>query len=470
MAELYGVNTSTFHAAGPNPAHKAHEAWISGAYARLPGRGVLYSKSPDDEPPVDLYSDSLDAVFLGPQSDSIITGDAWGLMVSYRCNIVERLDDLSLYPLFEDIPDDKAISEWMYAPKRENEAGSYFRSWNYNSTHWWRPTRLLVATSITSGVTSALSYTPSIPVDLFDTYANGGFSRPAVMEAILWQDVSFHSGKSKPFLDHGPTVEGLTDTGPALHAFNQSRFGPLPEGKSFPAVAARCTSQSALGYATLNGFTKSWSNFRPTAPSLDRTSISTHDTLELGAYRVFTQNPGSLELPCPPPTKLTGDRECFDSLGFRWLSSVFREVVQTSDPVPLVQGMTAQDLRLSMLRSYGAYASQLMYHGRWSTVDNAAQALTWRSENVTGAERDHVLVKGRLGAIPVVLLLGVWALGCVVLIVVFGLGPRGAETVDAYSAWRFGVGVGLEGLVEGKEMPLEMERCAVLVRLNGVGG
>ena len=162
-------------------------------------------------------------------------------MISCKCDPVKSLDDLSLYPLFEDIPDDKAVSEWMRAPKYENERGGYLRSWNYNSTRWWRLTRFLVVTSIASGVTLALSYNPAVPVDLFDTYANGGFSRPAVMEAILWQDVSFRGGKSKPFYP-GPTVDGLTDTNPTLYAFNQSRFGPLPDNLSFPAVAARCTS------------------------------------------------------------------------------------------------------------------------------------------------------------------------------------------------------------------------------------
>jgi hypothetical protein len=66
-AVLYGLNSSTFHSEGSGGQYKAHEAWILGALARPPGRGVIYTGSTDEESPTDLSSHSVSQIFLAPQ-------------------------------------------------------------------------------------------------------------------------------------------------------------------------------------------------------------------------------------------------------------------------------------------------------------------------------------------------------------------------------------------------------------------
>jgi hypothetical protein len=286
------------------------------------------------------------------------------------------------------------------------------------------------------------------------------------MEAILWQDVEYQLFEISTFSDLGPTIAALADHDPGWHAFNQSKYGPLRD-KVFPAVGATCTAQSALGYAKLDGFTNTWSDFRVSPPTTVWDEIEdeiwefNHDTMEFGAWEVFSQAANSR------PSESTDG----DLLGLQWLSSVFTEgIFGTNIHVPQIQGMRGEDLQLSMQRAYGAWASQLMYRGRWSAADRAAQSLTWTSSEMKVAEEVRVLVPGVLSAIPVLLLLGLWSLSCTVLIVTYGFHPRWAETLDAYSTFRFGARSAQSGETQDFETPLDMEACTAVNRLPGMVG
>lgn len=67
--------------------------------ARVPGLGVIYTRSNAEEPmPPGILpkDDRVSGVFLTAQAQNPIEGVAWGLSLEYNCSIVDKLSDLTV--------------------------------------------------------------------------------------------------------------------------------------------------------------------------------------------------------------------------------------------------------------------------------------------------------------------------------------------------------------------------------------
>lgn len=470
-AVVHGVNMSTFTVPDPNVAlHKARSTWKTGRLERLPGRSAIYTAEARDEPLSDLSTQGMPLI-VGPQSDDIVSGRAWGVVAQYNCSIVSRLDDFILYKHRNDTVEHGFGT--MLGDRYRPWEGATFEFLNWTASRGGGvAARFEIATSLDywSTHTSLRGYTPQYVTRIDEASGNittftrdyPGLDEPVVIEAVLWQTMEpeWRSLMPGDSLDLGTTVAGLYDTSGGSNYTNQ--------GDPVAAIGVRCACASAIGQATIDGLRRTFSDFaRETDPALDSEADRITEPpliLPLAAYLIPLQH----DAPDDWVEGLYASVLADNAVVVTELNEFENDFKQKAGFPRL---LTSDDLRRSMLQAFGSYLNQLMYRGNQATtVRPSGDGLVWAHQSLVSAEEAIILGYGPVPPAIAAALLLLWAALCLGLAVCYGFRRRWAETLDSYSVIRFGADAGMNGVVDGSDNPREMEDCRWLKSLPGMVG
>ncbi|KAM7198380.1 hypothetical protein V8F20_006141 [Naviculisporaceae sp. PSN 640] len=411
-----------------------------------PGAGVIYtaqkgaarSELPDtfDKLPNTLPGNTgVSNLFLAPQpnGDNPIEGRSWGLTFSYQCSVVTKLSDFTI--LSQRNPDVGPGSTQAYG---YDVLGSKATIEVYNQT--MSGTKVYFANNLQavaevgyhwpyrqkkqSGSIQAPSecYNPiGIPGPDAKTMPYPGMDdEPQVLEIILWQNLTA-SGANANFVENPPNLDfTLTDTIPELQGayqtFDEKKFAsPFP----MAAIGVRCTSNSAVGTAQLDGRRGKFSNF-----------VRSDDTPEAASNMQCAERL-SLGVPHLIFGAARGEREDEE-----WLSNFYgsigkfkqgyssKDFSSVGNSIPLQSTyLQAEELRRSLTRAYALYALQLVYNDGVGYVDSNGiyhEISEFVNEDAVSYTRDTVLVPGIVPSEVAVVFLALWAIGSFCFGVLYG--------------------------------------------------
>ncbi|KAF1961636.1 hypothetical protein CC80DRAFT_531497 [Byssothecium circinans] len=469
---VVGVNSTSFNARSTfSVLDAAFQNWGQAQEAHIPGSGALYF-SPGRANNFNMTrrntfpSRTEQPVFLAPQAELPVTGEAWGLMLQYQCKPITRFSDLK----FLNRRFNSSTPGYIYG----NEVN--------NSTESWRP--LLdpdvpphIFYNIPGLSPATISLLPPKKVDIYQNiyliaevaisngvsslyHENSGYAAAAshgikdedVLEIALWQ---FLQGPTMDRFDGDPAW--FKDTIPELKGEHFIRWPHLNTTvdnttTALHAIAVQCTSSSEAGTARLDGIAGTFHDFRPKDTGLD------HD--EAGFYGIprFSKAVPAMFLPGIRGAYVNG-AESYDRLSweYQWLPSdsdhpyynvpVTDHIYPTQNytsvnwrtplmesanlPVNLSENSMAEadftsytrplrpsELQHAMEKAHKLVAASLMFH-RFSTPAKA-----WTDPNLIACGPWTMLVPGKVPPLLVVVLLVLWAVGCVVLGALYGFRKR----------------------------------------------
>lgn len=465
-----GRNTTTYNNK-PIGASKAPEAWRMGLTPAVPGFGVVYTPPGVDRsnhsglktvPNTLPLTESIPDMFLAPQADVPVSGEAWGLRVKYNCSIVRDISELTIL-------NEKPISMFSTDGMRNdgiftlrtpsgssimifNSSSDFggYNMWSYSEIGW----------SVPFNVRNTYEKGPSIDGVTYD------ISESMVFEYALWQ-FQLHGFDDKPNETYpfnttlGPTIGGmggpyfLSEDGKLV---SNDTFSRIAQGENFtvldngnqvtldanftdltdyfnpiylaeytlkgfaevvvdiaPPVGVRCVVSSGTGTATLDGVASTFSNYSRADP----------DTNVRG-------QPGGI----------------FGQLAQKTLYGTrFADFFKTShlpdllsfDDVGRYQGyVPSTGLLQSVLLAYGMDALDRIY--------GTPVGLTgeWESAYLTSSEKGKILTIASLipGQVPGYIVLGLfclWSGLSVTLGLVYGFRKRPSDRLDGYSMFTLGL-------------------------------
>ncbi|PGH13495.1 hypothetical protein AJ79_03625 [Helicocarpus griseus UAMH5409] len=438
--------------------------WQAGDSPNLPGIGVAYTAPHvqrdkfglgDFPNPLPTESAENPDIFLVPQATVPIGGKSWGMLIGYNCSIVESFSEFKIlsrrlsakyeynwndrydFPLFSLGPDEAILVRNSTDTAEVGDAGM------------WANLEIGVKPYTVNKNIPNRGYTS----EFLAAQANGTL-RSQIIEIALWQ-AAFNSldfngspgamiaGAPVPFFeDENGKIHHNKSFFPAI--YNRGGFQRLNDRKvrslAVP-VGVRCVSHSNLGTAELD---------------------------PQGFFRTFEQG-------LPPPKAYRGDESSgvFGQTALDFLqtkvgnlitSSGFRSV--PAEYISRSRYLSADALRKSCLLAFARDALSLMYDDSNEFGQNA-----YPLSDATSSKPGKILTPGRVpGIIPAVFFV-LWALGCIVLGIIYGFSARWSETLDGYSLFRFGAD--LSDQIRGRPEfagPGEFYKCDGLWRLPGLIG
>lgn len=507
-ADVLGLNASNFdQRLTLQFMTEVLDHWQLGTEPRIPLAGSLLveessSQSPNASSADNLPSDPVNHIFLTPQANVPVTGRAWGLALQYGCTTIQRLQDFSI--LSKRNASDKGIQLVQNIPEDHGCYNVFDDSWIcvQNQTMGAVQGGLLTNVKAWMEVGANIQRNASGP-GYPSTYGSAecpGLNHQDIFEMLLWEHIDPGEG--------GGGVTGILDPVTGIEAPHLDANG-LP----MKAIGVRCTSTSAVGFADVNGLAGTFANFERhdavsgsvketpgiVDPLLALGNGSTNSTTSSGGIVIATNDTAAMEAANEIPGN-GGKRGNIRRLGVsvsqlffldnylynyidysNWITPLFSSAgftpVTQNDPAA-ISGFTnyasvlqADDLKRSVLLAYKTYAVQAIYNGQ-DGGQNGKDGL-WHSPNVKAAVASVTLTKG--GGVPpllVVILMLLWASGCMILGVVYGLRKRWAESLDGYSMFCFGADV-VQRYLSVTELPSAMDdysRSPIFSLLPGLIG
>ncbi|TQN70372.1 hypothetical protein CSHISOI_05164 [Colletotrichum shisoi] len=456
---VVGRNSTDFHAryfsstSGSTIYKGSETAWQVGSPATLPGISIIYtpehvSRKDHDvlaQIPNNLPTDpEVPEMFLVPQASVPISGTSWGMRAGFNCSVVADVSEfiiighntsglcgggpIKICPHAHMV--DKATNIWSYM-----EVGSRMPM-----------------------VGPSQVYLPTYDSTAPDPFGSGNDSQPDVFEFALWQvRVNTSYAEIENFNNIvGPTVKGL-DT-PFMKAdngswvanatfFDQKTFTArskakndvwqrlINHGRQTIEVAApigvRCVVRSALGSASLDAATSTFSNFKVEYPK------PFSDPQVLAASPV-----GRLGTQVEKFVPASGVNDVFTSINTRVTKA-------ESNSISLTKFVSSSELRKSISMGYVKEALNLMYDGQYGFEGS------WEHAGLTSSRKGKILTTGDLSPLSAVIPFAIWTLGSLILGLVYGFRRRVADSLSGFSVFRLGVrsadGLGDSGLLEAKE-------------------
>ncbi|KAL2673691.1 hypothetical protein Neosp_012134 [[Neocosmospora] mangrovei] len=445
---VVGRKWENFHARDKNHYYpNAKTAWEAGAPPQVPGFGVIYTQKGLDREEYDgltkvpntlPLNESMPEVFLAPQAENPVADKAWGLIASYRCEIIDNVDD---FVLLNPKVTPNAWKDW--GSHRDSEAGySELTQRGRGIFDYFEAAGNILAYGQVAFGQKWTAYNGSE----VDSYKPDDLDKGDLLEYALWQYRVPPSYKEiEDFSDDlDPTVKGL-DGNPIVKASNGSWvpnttfFGALsktqnnmsdttnlfgdhgPFNKSIAGynithfaapIGVQCRTMSTLGYAMLDPWDSTFSSFEPMSNPLFNFNISVSRTPMLGAMAATTLYRGRYS-------------KIFSSL---------------NHPAAIIQSnshaydgyIKPMDLKRTVMRAYAMDLLQLMYDGKYGFEGG------WEHENLTATEESKVLTPGEFPIlVPILMVMfGYWALGCLLLGIFYGFRRRQNETMDGYAYFR----------------------------------
>lgn len=479
-----GRNWSDFHHRDTlQTEFRGFEAWRAGSSVTLPGIGLAYTppyvqrskyKFLDTVPNSLPLDHGIPELFLAPQADVPISGEAWGLRLSYNCSIVESASDLTILSQKASIPDWTPGAFLQYQSLEDGKDVYYFRTgtrepnntmYVFNSTATEEDIDVRQAKRTRNiwayGELAASRNAPS-PWNDFrsgdgsgSSYESNDTFRAGVLEYVLWQvglannykpawgslsiDEGFHpeiSNVSVVDFDTSldPSISGLASPfisgSNGSYSVNASYFSDPTNPARDPACAdifsthisakvrvvaepigVQCRHMSVLGTAQLDAKTTSFSNFTATPPPLfNGTDMDFRTTLFGGSAEQI-------------------------------LAAHYFDIFPSTNSPPPINSATKlyytsfvkPDMLLqSALRAYAMDAMQLMYDGLPGL--NGA----YLNPNLTSSRKGKVLELGIMPPLIPAIWLAVWAFVCALLGLGYGFRRRWSSSLDGYSLFRLG--------------------------------
>ncbi|PGH11950.1 hypothetical protein AJ80_06915 [Polytolypa hystricis UAMH7299] len=428
---------------------RAKAAWLGGAPMTLPGASIIYSNSdtnraeheslkglPNSLP---MEGGLLD-VFLAPQAENPVQGNAWGLRLGYKCDLVKSKSEFTILS-------QRSSDLYQSSPSgfrtRFKPADNTFFTRNNQTITFWNSSNPPYA-----GNTWAYGETGQIPLPGVDVPGNvpwrnastfddeGLHVAGSLLEIALWQLRTTASYENEVEYTFNETMEPtIGDMGSpffldqnnrfALNEsffpkkvhldgedkFNVSAIADAPEYATFvradnivtisPPIGLRCLYQYETGYADLNPESTTFTSFTATPrpkPGAVNTSppfgVITEQILNQTYYDLYAADNGATSQ--------------FYSNSLIYTSFVRPEM-----------------LLGSVMRAFAMDALELMYDGANSF--NGA----YEHENLTSTKVGRILGPGEVPMLLPTILFCIWAVGCVVIGVIYGFQRRRAETLSA---------------------------------------
>ncbi|KAM7198816.1 hypothetical protein V8F33_004830 [Rhypophila sp. PSN 637] len=406
-----------------------------------PGAGVIYTATEEDRSslagnfaklPNSLPNNTgVSNLFLAPQADNSDPVDAksWGLALSYQCSVITKLSDFTI--LSQRNPDVEPGSGKAYG---YDVLGSRATIEVYNQT--MSGTKVHFANNLQavaevgyhwpyrqrkqSGGIQAPSecYNPiNIPGPGAKTTPYPGMDdEPQILEMILWQNLTA-SGVNPNIVQSPPSLDfTLTDTiQELLGAYKTSDKAQVP----MAAIGVRCTSNSAVGTAQLDGRRAMFNNFErsdDTPKAASNTQCA--ERLSIGVPHLLF-------------TTAIEKREDAEWLSYFYGSvGKFKQLYSQIDThfmgnaVPLQSSyLQAEELRRSLIRAYAVYSMQLMYNAGAGYVDSNGtyhEVSEFVNEEAVRYTQATVLVPGIVPSAVVAVFLSLWAVGSFCFGAVYG--------------------------------------------------
>ncbi|KFY07867.1 hypothetical protein V492_06751 [Pseudogymnoascus sp. VKM F-4246] len=458
---VIGRNTTTYNNA-TNYTPTTPVSWAKAIQPIIPGFGVVYTapglkrddysclqKTPNTLP----QTESIPDMFIAPQADEPVSGEAWGLRLKYNCSVVRTASEFSILsekhvstfisvegPHQGDWPSVKLQTPSGHRIEISNHSKelSIDNMWSYSEAG------MSVPTAIKATYTENSDDNPAdVPVDI---------SESMVFEYALWQ-LQYHgyydkANESFPFNSTlGTVVKGMggpyfmlenktlvtndtffkigqglnTSVTDLLDFFSSTQVTdydapqyPDPFIDVADPVGVRCVVSSGAGKATLDAVTSTFSNFKRIDP--DRAPLSyTGGVFGHMAQTILSRTSFSnFYAPSRLPRELADDNGLSRYQGF----------------------IPSTGLLRSVMLAYGLDALELMY-GVPSDPEK------WVHTNLTSSREGKILniaslIPGNQAGYLVMGLFCLWSGLSVVLGLVYGFRKRPSDKLDGYSMFKQG--------------------------------
>ncbi|KAF2106598.1 hypothetical protein BDV96DRAFT_675056 [Lophiotrema nucula] len=404
----------------------AAKAWEIGTHVQIPGIGVIYTpeylqrrqyRAFDHLPNSVPLDGGNPEIFVAPQAQTPVAGNAWGLHAGYNCSVLADASELTILS-----PNSVSIFDTFSSPMSTN-------------------LRAYVEMGLSSSNATTL-YDGTEPSS-FDT---DGISKADIFEYLLWQIRLEGAYGDDGLLFNStlePTVKGLGQPFKQIangsYAANDTFF--ISKGKEpyhFPSgsiqvvsiaspIGVQCRVVSALGTADLNPARATFQSFKRTPPPPFNQSRVESETPRFGNIAKKTMLNRYLEI-------------------FTSINSPAR--VTVSNSISYRSFVQPQMLQRSIMMAYAMDALQLMYDGTYSFEG------AWVNTNLTSSSPGKVLTAGVVPPLVPAIGFGVWSFGSLLLVIFYGFRRRWSESLDGSSVFWRGVELADEakdGLAKGRD-------------------
>jgi len=470
---VIGRNYTTFERRIDDDMIKqATERWRSASVPFIPGQGVAYAPEMADRRNNDWsFLDTLPhtlpvdhgihEIFLVPQASSPIHGTAWGVVLRYNCSVVSRMLDFTILNHRTGKRENKThipgTTDTYIMGRNQSFGGQVFNLQAY----------MELGSSSYEGLATTWSwfqryhdpgstnYTPP-PYDA----AAGRLESNEVLEVALWQSINTHT--DEPPVTHFTPNMDLESTIPELGHEIESLVPGTNESLGYmPAIGARCTSNSAVGAATIDGRRFTFRDFRPgtTLPAAESSDNTAAVRFSCAIPPIILQETPSEPVVAPE----------------EWLYGLFASSQQSTSLVTTGQKrawlapspLQPSSLVRSLLQAHASYALQLEYDSQYGIPGAGGYV----DVNVTALPADKVLSAGVVPPVFVVVLLLAWAVISSTMGCWYGFRRRWSQVLDGYSMFRFGADCG--DFVRSRPdfgSAADFENCDALRRIPGMVG
>ena len=281
---VQGRNQTTFNEMYPEGGDlgPAHRAWQLGPALSIPGFGVIYTNESVDRskhscfetlPNMLPLDESIPDLFLAPQANNPVSGEAWGLRVKYDCTSVQSASQFTI--LGENPASVNSISQWnstTYDVKAYFEIGTSSPTPRprYDGDH----PDYEAEEGNTSQVFEYVSW--QYRTDTFGEHSlpfNAAVGRPVegMGSPIIKSDDNSYIVNSTFFAPRETVIDGVSHRNRRTDASERMDFDRIVNVNNSlldvaPPIGVRCVVSSGLGTAVLDGVTSTFRDFRRSDP------------------------------------------------------------------------------------------------------------------------------------------------------------------------------------------------------------
>ncbi|KAF2827407.1 hypothetical protein CC86DRAFT_466185 [Ophiobolus disseminans] len=436
---------------GDNTYSPATQMWTSGQDMKVPAAGVVYTPEGYDRlklaflnqvPAMLPQDDGIPEIFLTAQADHPIEERNWGLLLQYKCTIINHAQDFRMINT-----SNRALHDY----NRLNEGASAVLL-DQDSTYlvWMNQTQGKWAANLDAAIESGLEVRSGFDIPTqkssnltnqcyIKDQENGTADCPGIhqyrdFEIALWQTL-LESTNRMWFEDFHITYNlsidhNLTEyfDAQAAQVFYSMSWKPAP--LHVTAIGVQCRASSSVGSADINGIRSNYSNFQRTDTPIPEPSS--------GCPRRFGSSTPLYMM------GVSGDDEwvarVFKASGTPppYYATKFLENGAHSSLLLQLNFLQAEHLRRSMLRAYASYAMQLMYNGGQAYTTRNGSNLTFINPNATAFVPGPIIKPGVMPAAVPVTLFCIWALVSSALGIMYGFQRCWTETLDGHTMFRMG--------------------------------
>ncbi|KAI2632661.1 hypothetical protein GGS26DRAFT_582303 [Hypomontagnella submonticulosa] len=424
----------------------ALKGWTLGSPTTIPGFGVIYTPAYFNR---ELYSgfgrvpntlplaESIPEMFIAPQAMTPVSGRVWGLHATYNCSAVKNASEFtilnqksssSFFTVRDPLDDDRLNWTRLRSPSEQPIYLFSSSSGRYSTNLWGYAEIGLSNSSITYDGTESSSLDQD------------GLAKADVLEYSLWQ-ARLQGEYDDSYIGFDSTLDPTID-GMAQPIIQDPNNGTFVTNRTFFKIKGNDGSDQ---YNDKDFITPSVNErIKSLAPTIGM-QCRAASTLGTAALDPAQSTFHSFERTPSPPFNASEEKTRAPRFGNIALATILGQYSQiflaTNSPAPIPVGSSylyrnfvqPQMLQRSIMLAYAMDALQLMYDGMYG-FDRA-----WRDDGLTSSERGKVLVTGVVPQWIPAICFAVWAVGSVVLGILYGFRRRWSDSLDGYSFLRFGV-------------------------------